>query len=77
MLALETIDRMLFEEGIEGGPVIWMHDEIVLEVSAADALKAKELLERAMVDAFAETFPGAPLSGLVEVKIGHDWAEVK
>ena len=32
MLALAAIDRLLFEEGIEGGPVAWVHDEIVIEV---------------------------------------------
>jgi hypothetical protein len=30
-----------------------------------------------MVDAFAETFPDAPLNGLVEVRIGDNWAAVK
>jgi DNA polymerase-1 len=34
MLALAAIDRALFEEGVEGGPVAWLHDEIVLEVPA-------------------------------------------
>ena len=32
-----------------------------------------ELLEKEMVDAFVETFPNAPLAGLVEVHTGHDW----
>ena len=77
MLALEAIDQLLFEHGIDGGPVIWMHDEIVLEVPEADALKAKELLEKAMTDAFAQTFPGAPLNGLVKAKIGATWSDVK
>ena len=77
MLALEAIDQLLYEHGIDGGPVIWMHDEIVLEVPAADAPKAKELLEKAMIDAFAATFPGAPLNGLVEAKIGDNWSQVK
>jgi DNA polymerase-1 len=77
MLALEAIDRLLFEHGIDGGPILWMHDEIVLEVPEADAERAKELLERAMTEAFATTFPGAPLQGLVEARIGDTWAEVK
>ena len=63
MLALAAIDRMLFEEGIEGGPVAWVHDEILLEVAKADAERASVLLVKAMTDAFAETFPGAPLNG--------------
>jgi DNA polymerase-1 len=76
-LALEAIDRLLFEHGIDGGPILWMHDEIVLEVPEADAERAKELLERAMTEAFATTFPGAPLQDLVEARIGDTWAEVK
>ena len=44
MLALAAIDRMLFEEGIEGGPVAWVHDEILLEVAQADAERASVLL---------------------------------
>jgi DNA polymerase-1 len=77
MLALATIDAALFEAGIEGGPVAAPHDEIVLEVPRADAARAAVLLEEAMVAAFAETFPGAPLRGLVTVKIGRSWAETK
>ena len=32
MLALTLIDKALSDHGIPGGPVIWCHDEIVLEV---------------------------------------------
>jgi DNA polymerase-1 len=77
MLALTAIDRLLFEEGIDGGPVAWLHDEIILEVPAGDAERAAELLKRAMIEAFEETFPGAPLLKLVEARIGPDWASVK
>ena len=77
MLALAAIDDALFEEGIDGGPVAWLHDEIVLEVPIENAKRAAELLEKAMTTAFAETFPNAPLNGLVEVHIGPDWASVK
>jgi DNA polymerase I len=77
MLALTAIDRALFEAGIDGGPVLWLHDEIIVEVPEADAERAKELLEQAMVDAFLATFPGAPVNGLVEAHIGLNWAEAK
>jgi DNA polymerase-1 len=81
MLALEAIDRMLFDAGIDGGPVLWLHDEIILEVPKADAPRAKELLERAMIDAFEQTFPGSRelglLNSLVEVRSGINWAAVK
>jgi hypothetical protein len=37
MLAIAYIDDRLFEAGIDGGPVAWLHDEIVLEVPADQA----------------------------------------
>jgi DNA polymerase-1 len=77
MLALAAIDRALFEEGVEGGPVAWLHDEIVLEVPADHADRAAELLRSAMIDAFAATFPGAPVNGLVEPHVGMSWGEAK
>ena len=33
-VTFQMIDRLLFEEGIEGRPVAWLHDEIVIEVPA-------------------------------------------
>ena len=69
--------RLLFEHGIDGGPVAWLHDEIVIEVPLDQADRAAKLLTTAMVDAFAETFPGAPLNGLVEAHTGANWAAAK
>jgi DNA polymerase-1 len=81
MLALAAIDQDLFDAGVDGGPVAWIHDEILLEVAEADAARAKALLERAMVAAFEETFPGSRelglLNGLVEAHVGADWAGAK
>jgi DNA polymerase I len=77
MLALAGIDRALFDEGIEGGPVAWLHDEIVLEVRSEDAARAAELLKREMLNAFEQTFPGAPTRGLVEPHICSNWSEAK
>ena len=77
MLALATVDDRLFDAGIEGGPVAWLHDEIVMEIAAEDAERAAELLKQAMIEAFAETFPGAPLNGLVEPHIGANWSAAK
>jgi DNA polymerase-1 len=77
MLALTTIDATLFAAGTEGGPVAAPHDELMLEVPQADAARAADLLEEAMITAFAATFPGAPLRGLVAVRIGRSWAETK
>jgi DNA polymerase-1 len=75
MLALTKIDAALAEANIAGGPVLFVHDEIVLEVPEADATRASTLLVEAMTQAFAVTFPGAPLNGLVEVKIRNSWGE--
>ena len=77
MLALAMIDRLLFEENIDGGPVAWLHDEIVLEVPVAYADKAALLLRRSMTEAFLESLPGAPTRGLIEPTIGQSWAEAK
>ena len=77
MLALAYVDDRLFDAGIEGGPVAWLHDEIVLEVRDDQAERAAEILKQAMIDGFAETFPGAPLNGLVEPHIGMSWGEAK
>ena len=38
-------------------PIIWVHDEVLLEVPEADAEKAAALLQKAMIEAFLETFP--------------------
>ena len=57
MLALAYVDDRLFEAGIEGGPVAWLHDEIVLEVREDQAERAAEILKQSMIDGFAETFP--------------------
>ena len=75
--ALAYVDDRLFDAGIDGGPVAWLHDEIVLEVRADQADQASEILKRSMIDGFAETFPGAPLNGLVDPHIGANWGEAK
>ena len=77
MLALAYVDDRLFDADIDGGPVAWLHDEIVLEVREDQAERAAEILKQAMIDGFAETFPGAPLNGLVEPHIGLNWGEAK
>ena len=77
MLALAYVDDRLFNAGIDGGPVAWLHDEIVLEVRVEQAEQAAEILKQSMIDGFAETFPGAPLNGLVKLKIGESWGAAK
>jgi DNA polymerase-1 len=77
MLALARLDQTMLEAGIDGGPVAWIHDEIVVEVPVADAEKAAALPKDAMVSGFEEVFPGAPTKGLVEPHIGESWSEAK
>ena len=56
-----------------------VHDEVILEVieSKADvyAAKAKEAMEQAFLDVFPNAAPY--MRGLVEAKIGKNWAETK
>jgi DNA polymerase I len=73
MLALAYVDDRLFAASIDGGPVCWVHDEIVLEVREDQAERAAEILKQAMVDAFLEIFPGAPTAGLIKPKICKNW----
>jgi DNA polymerase I-like protein with 3'-5' exonuclease and polymerase domains len=75
MLALTAIDAALIDANIAGGPVLFVHDEIVLEVPKADAERAGRMLIDCMTQAFASIFPNAPLNGLVELKIRDTWAE--
>jgi DNA polymerase-1 len=53
-------------------PVLAVHDEIVLEVSEADATAAAEWLKKCMVDAMAPLIAPVPVE--VEVKVGRTWA---
>ena len=77
MLALAYVDERLANTGIDGGPVCWMHDEIVLEVPIADAERAAELLKQSMIDGFVEVFPGATTNKLVKPEIAKTWAGAK
>jgi DNA polymerase I-like protein with 3'-5' exonuclease and polymerase domains len=77
MRAMTLLHPRLRQARIRGGLVACVHDELLLEVHKDDAEKARQLLERSMIDAFIETFPGAPPNGVATAKIGRTWAEVK
>jgi DNA polymerase I-like protein with 3'-5' exonuclease and polymerase domains len=77
MIALLNTDRTLREAGIDGGVVLCIHDEIVLEVAEHQVEQASEILQREMRDAFAQTFPNASQRGVVECHSGRNWAEAK
>ena len=68
--ALAYVDDRLFDAGIDDGPVAWLHDEIVLEVHADQVERAASILKQSMIDGFAETLPGAPLTGWPQVLSG-------
>jgi DNA polymerase I-like protein with 3'-5' exonuclease and polymerase domains len=73
MLALLKVDAALREARIEGGPILFVHDEIVLEVRKEDAKVARRILTECMIAGFAETFPAAPLNDVVSTKVGESW----
>jgi DNA polymerase I len=75
--AITMVHARLRQAGLPGGLIASVHDELLLEVTEDDAEAARTLLEAAMIEAFAVTFPGAPTLGVAEAKIGRTWAEVK
>ena len=77
MLAIAKVYRALQVEKIEGGLVACVHDELVLEVHEGQAPQAKVILEDAMVAAFRQTYPLAPVSGLVSATVGATWDDLK
>ena len=77
MLAIAKVHRGMQAGNIEGGLVASIHDELVLEVRESQAPQAKSILEEAMVEAFAQTYPLAPVSGLVSVSVGLTWGDLK
>lgn len=55
--------------------VMVVHDEIILEVPTNHAVHVKEVLEKAMIEAFTFMYPEACTKGLVEAKIGNSWGD--
>jgi DNA polymerase-1 len=77
MLALLKVDAALREAGIDGGPILFVHDEIVVESLQKDAEQAEQILKICMEAGFIEIFPDAPRNKLVSTKIGANWGEAK
>jgi DNA polymerase-1 len=65
--------------GLPGRPILvnQIHDEFLVEVDKAHAGAARGALVEGMTTAFAQLFPDAPTSGLVEAKVGSSWAATK
>jgi DNA polymerase I-like protein with 3'-5' exonuclease and polymerase domains len=76
MLAMLLADAAFTAAGIEGGLVIFVHDELVAEVRAEQAEQAAQLLRTAMEQAFTAIFPDAPLTNLVELAIRTTWGKL-
>jgi DNA polymerase I len=64
LLAMANVDRAM-----PGTTVLQVHDELVLEVPEDRAGEAAAFLPACMAAAFSELFPGAPMTGLVKVKV--------
>ena len=77
LLALILVHRALERAGIPGSIIASIHDELILEIPEFDAEEARELLQACMLDAFIQTFPGAPTNGVATAKIGQTWADLK
>jgi DNA polymerase I len=56
-----------------------VHDEIIVECSIQEVPQVKYVLEQSMCSGFIDIFEDgeALLSGLVEVKVGNNWRELK
>jgi DNA polymerase-1 len=77
MLALLKADAAFAAAKLEGGLILFIHDELGAEVVVHQAEQARSLLTTAMTEAFALVFPGAPLNNLVASGIGPSWEAAK
>jgi DNA polymerase I-like protein with 3'-5' exonuclease and polymerase domains len=62
-----------------GGPVAWVHDEILVECDEDEAEKVKAWLEKAMIDGMDEVLSGPGVEGPrmpveVETQVDKSWA---
>jgi DNA polymerase I-like protein with 3'-5' exonuclease and polymerase domains len=63
--------------GLDADLVASVHDELLIEAAEGCVDSVAGILREAMTEAFAATFPGAPLDGVVEIGIGRTWKEAK
>jgi DNA polymerase I-like protein with 3'-5' exonuclease and polymerase domains len=73
--ALPLVHQRL--RGLKAGLCATVHDELLVEAAEADAGTARQILEETMTEAFELTFPGAPSTKVVKVKVGANWAAAK
>jgi DNA polymerase I len=77
MRAVAAVYDRLRTEGHDAIMVAQIHDELILETDEQVADVVGALLAKEMTRAFAMTFPDAPITGLVDVKVGSSWADLK
>jgi DNA polymerase-1 len=75
--AIALVHTRFAAAGVRGGLVASVHDELLCEVAEDEAEAARDLLQEAMVNAFAMTFPDAPTNNVATANIGRTWAEAK
>jgi DNA polymerase I-like protein with 3'-5' exonuclease and polymerase domains len=75
--AIALVHKRLRDEGIRGGLIASVHDELLLEVHENDSALAGETLQQTMIEVFRLTFPGAPSTGVAETTIGNTWYLIK
>jgi DNA polymerase I-like protein with 3'-5' exonuclease and polymerase domains len=73
--ALPLVHQRL--RGLNAGLCATVHDELLVEAAEADTDTVRQILEETMIEAFAVTFPGAPVTKVVKVKTGANWAAAK
>ena len=78
MLALTAVDAALQKAGIDGGPVLFVHDEIVLEVADQQAEQARADPGRLHARRPSpRPSPAAPLNEVVSIGVGKTWGTAK
>ena len=75
LLAVKRVYWALRKAQIRGGLIGTVHDELIAEVHQDDSPITIEIMEREMVRAFEQRFPGAPTTNLVDINFGRTWAE--
>ena len=75
LAALGQLSELL--EDLDADIILAIHDEIIIEAAQEDAEAAGNALATAMEQGFLEIFPDGPLNGLVKLRQGKTWAELK
>ncbi|HSQ00716.1 MAG TPA: DNA polymerase I [Candidatus Dormibacteraeota bacterium] len=69
-LAMVRVERRLAEEGVSGGMILQVHDELLLEVAETDRERAAAVVREEMEGVMVLAVPLR-----VDLGVGHTWAE--